>query len=204
MVAAERTAVPYLQSPASAHGRVERVFSFGARKVATAGAPKPVAYLPPWMRDADRPVPDLDEFVVASAAHLLKAQALAAIDGRRTIDEIAALVAKRYGLQRSEARGAVERILLEIFEAMEVNTRTARAAHRVTCYALTARGGSARSSARAISSTFTSVFQLRAVPALSSLFSRTAFDSFDRPTRRDNRDRSPVPASRSSRCPCAT
>ena len=43
----------------------------------------------------------------------LKAQALAAIDGRRTIDEIAVLVAKRYGLQRSEARGAVERILLE-------------------------------------------------------------------------------------------
>ena len=42
---------------------------------------------------------------------------MAAVDGRRTIDEIAAHVAKRYGLQKSEARGAVERILLEIFEA---------------------------------------------------------------------------------------
>ena len=66
-------------------------------------------------------MPDLDEFVVAAAAYLLKAQALAAIDGRRTLDEISVLVAKRYGLQRTEARGAVERILLEILEAMEVN-----------------------------------------------------------------------------------
>ena len=41
---------------------------------------------------------------------------LGAIDGKRTLDEIAMLVAKRYGLHRSEARGAVERILLEIFD----------------------------------------------------------------------------------------
>lgn len=118
---AERTAIPYLQSPASAYGRVERAFSFAARKVAPAGVPKPTAYLPPWVREPDRPVPDLDEFVVASAHHLLKAQALAAIDGRRTLEEIALLVAKRYGLQKSEALSAVERVLLEIFEAATLN-----------------------------------------------------------------------------------
>ena len=44
---------------------------------------------------------------------------LGAIDGKRTIEEIATLVAKRYGLQRSEARGAVERILLEIFDTTQ-------------------------------------------------------------------------------------
>jgi SAM-dependent methyltransferase len=117
VLAAERATVPYLHSPASAHGRVEQVWSFAARKVAQAQVSRPTAYLPPWIRDPDRPVPDLDEFVVASASHLLKAQTLAAIDGRRTLEEIAALVAKRYGIQRSEARGAVERILLEIYEA---------------------------------------------------------------------------------------
>jgi hypothetical protein len=122
IVATERATLPYLQSPASAHGRVERVFSFAARKIAAAPMPKPVSYLPPWVREPDRPVPDLDEFVVASAHHLLRAQALAAIDGKRTLEEIALLVAKRYGLQRSEARGAVERILLEIFEAMQSKT----------------------------------------------------------------------------------
>ena len=117
VLAAERAAIPYLQSPRSAHGRVERVFSFAVRKVASAGAPRPNPYLPQWVRDPHRPVPDLDEFVVASAHHLLQAEALAAIDGKRTIDEIAVLVAKRYGLQKSEARSAVERVLLDIFEA---------------------------------------------------------------------------------------
>jgi hypothetical protein len=122
VVASERASVPYLQSPSSAHGRVERVFSFAARKVGAAALPKPTSYLPAWAREADRPVPDLDEFVVASAHFLLKAQVLGAIDGKRTIDEIALLVAKRYGLQRSEARGAVERILLEIFDTTEQRT----------------------------------------------------------------------------------
>jgi uncharacterized protein YbaR (Trm112 family) len=123
VLAAERATIPYLQSPASAHGRVERAFSFSARKLSTVGAPRPVAYVPHWIREPDRPVPDLDEFVVASAAHLLKAQTLAAIDGRRTLDEISALVAKRYGLQRSEARGAVERILLEVLDAAELHDK---------------------------------------------------------------------------------
>jgi hypothetical protein len=122
VLAAERLSMPYLQSPASAHGRVERVWSFAARKVVNAALPKPTAYLPVWARDPDRAVPDFDEFVVASAHHLLLAQALAAVDGRRTIDEIAMLVAKRYGLQRSEVRAAVERVLLEIFEAAQHDT----------------------------------------------------------------------------------
>jgi hypothetical protein len=116
LLAHERAAVPYLQSPMSAHGRVEHALSFAARKIAPADVPRPNPYLPQWIQEPYRPVPDLDEFVVASAHHLLKAQALAAVDGRRTLDEISGLVAKRYGLQRSEARSAVERILLEIFE----------------------------------------------------------------------------------------
>jgi hypothetical protein len=124
---AQRDAIPYLQSPSSAHGRVERAFSFCARKVSQAGVPRPTANVPRWIREPGRPVPDLDEFVVASAAYLLKAQALAAIDGRRTLEEIAALVAKRYGLQKSEARGAVERILLEIFATAELDKTDAAA-----------------------------------------------------------------------------
>jgi hypothetical protein len=70
--------------------------------------------------DADRVVPDLDEFVAAAASHLLKGHVLAAIDGRRTVDEIAWLIARRYELQQSEARGAVQRILLELYESSSI------------------------------------------------------------------------------------
>ena len=113
----ERRRIPYLQSPASAHGRVETVLSFRARKTAEAVGAKTTPHLPAWFLEADRCIPDFDEFVVASADHLLKAQILAAIDGRRTIEEIALLVAKRYGLQKSEAKGAVQRILLDLYES---------------------------------------------------------------------------------------
>ena len=112
----ERARIPYLQSPASAHGRVESAFTFSARKVADSEARETPPYLPSWFLEPDRPIPDHDEFVVASADHLLKAQILAAIDGRRTIEEIASFVAKRYGLQRAEAKGAVQRILLDLYE----------------------------------------------------------------------------------------
>jgi hypothetical protein len=116
ILAAGRTTIPYLQSPASAHGRVERAFSFSARKTADTEIPKRSQYLPKWLLESDQPIPDLDEFVVTSADHLLKAQILAAIDGRRTLDEIALFVAKHYGLQRSEAKGAVQRILIDLYE----------------------------------------------------------------------------------------
>jgi hypothetical protein len=46
-----------------------------------------------------------------------KPRSSVAIDGRRSSAEIAQLVAKRYGLQRSEAEGAVRRVLREVYEA---------------------------------------------------------------------------------------
>jgi len=118
VVATERRAVPYLQSPASAHGRIERALAFRARKTAAAEPPNPAELLPAWLLDAARPVPDLDELVVASAHRLLQAQIFGAVDGQRSIDDIVQLVTKRYGLQRSEAEGTVRRTLLEAYEAM--------------------------------------------------------------------------------------
>ncbi len=115
--ASERKNVPYLQSPASGRGRIERALTFSATKIADAAAPERVEGHPPWLVDITRPVPDLDELVVASTQRLLQAQILAAIDGRRSIVEIAQFVAKRYGLQKSEAEGAVRRLLREIYDA---------------------------------------------------------------------------------------
>ena len=115
VISTERVRIPYLQSPASARGGVEHTFNFSARKTADTESPKRPQYLPRWLSEPQRVIPDLDEFVVAAGTYFLKAHILAAIDGKRTVDEIAALVARHYGLQKIEAKGAVLRLLLELY-----------------------------------------------------------------------------------------
>jgi N2227-like protein len=115
--ASERKKVPCLQSPASGRGLIERALTFSATKIADSAASERVERYPDWLVDITRAVPDLDELVVASTQHLLQAQILAAIDGKRSIVEIAQFVAKRYGLQKSEAEGAVRRLLREIYDS---------------------------------------------------------------------------------------
>jgi hypothetical protein len=112
VVATDRHAIPWLQSPASAVGCIVHSLSFCAVKTGEA-APAERAQDPPWLLDTRRSVPDLDELVVSATQRLVQAQILGAVDGRRSVAEIAQLVAKRYGLHTSEAEGAVRRVLLE-------------------------------------------------------------------------------------------
>lgn len=116
VLSATRRTAPYLQSPSSAHGRTENTFSFSARKVKETAKRPRFEYLPKWIVEPDRPIPEFTEFVVASSNHLLQAQVLGAIDGKRTIEEIGKLFAKQYGLPVSEATHAVMRILVDEFE----------------------------------------------------------------------------------------
>lgn len=116
LITARRHTMPYLQSPLSAHGRRENVFSFSARKIRDVAIPSQHEYVPEWIVDKDKPVPDLTDFAVISARHLLNAQVLGAIDGKRSIEEIGRLVAKQHGLLESEATHAVRRILIDQYE----------------------------------------------------------------------------------------
>ena len=92
------------------------MFPFSARKKKSVTSPPRYEYLPHWITDSAQPIPDLFEFSIASSNHLLHAQVLAAINGKRTLDEIASLVAKQYGLPKDEASNAVQRILIELYE----------------------------------------------------------------------------------------
>ncbi len=116
VVAAERQPVSYLQSPHSAHGRVEKILSFSAKKVADVDPLSAETYLPDWILDASRPVPASTETAVSSAHHMLTAQVLAAVDGKRTITQIGRLVARQYGLGKRETIHAVRRILIDAWE----------------------------------------------------------------------------------------
>ena len=113
--------LPYLKSPFSGHGRTERIFSFSARKIADVEVGAAYQFLPTWLTDTDCPMPENQAFTVTSANHLLKAQVLGAIDGQRSVDELGALVAKQYGLQVEEAVAAVQRIVIDAFEATSRN-----------------------------------------------------------------------------------
>jgi SAM-dependent methyltransferase len=120
VVETDRRAVPWFQSPASSVGCIVHVLSFCAVKSGEAAAGER-ARDRPWLLDTRLAVPDLDELVVAGAQRLVQAQILGAVDGRRSIAEIAQLVAKRYGLHASEAEGAVRRVLADCCNASDTD-----------------------------------------------------------------------------------
>lgn len=116
VTAAERSTVPYMQSPHSASGRSEKVFSFAARKLRDVSVPGPRDYLPDWVLDTSMPVPASTETAISSSHHLLKAQVFATIDGKRTVKQISRILARQYGLGKRETVNAVRRILIEAWE----------------------------------------------------------------------------------------
>jgi len=116
ILAVNHRKVPYLQSPHSAHGRVEQIVSFAAKKRFDATTPEPAPYLPDWLLDTSRPIPSSPDQVVTSSAHLLTAQVLSAIDGKRSIEAIGKLVSREYNLDVDECIHAITRILVDAYE----------------------------------------------------------------------------------------
>lgn len=116
IITSKRSSLQYLHSPLSAHGRVESVFSFHAKKIKDVVIPSKYEYLPDWVRNPDKSIPKQYEHEIDSSKHLLQAQVLGAIDGVRSIEQIGELVAKQYNLQTKEATHAVRRILLDHYE----------------------------------------------------------------------------------------
>lgn len=116
IVAVDHRTVPYLQSPHSANGRLERIVSFIARKTATVKCPPNSVRLPDWLLDVTRPVPGSAELVVESSSYLFAAQVTAAIDGKRSIQAIARMVAREYELDMEQCVHAVSRILVDAYE----------------------------------------------------------------------------------------
>ena len=112
----QRKELQYLHSPHSSHGRMENVFSFSARKKFDSVVAKPHIYLPDWITNDTRAIPQLNELMAASSKHLLQAQVLAAIDGVRCIREIGELLAKQYDMSEENASAAVRQILIDNYK----------------------------------------------------------------------------------------
>ena len=116
ILASERRTIPYLQSPHSAHGRTEEVLSFSAVKTHSVDAEEKKPYIPAWVLNTSRAVPSSTETEICSSNYVLKAQVLALVDGKRTINQIARMVARQYGLGLPETIHAVKHILIDLWE----------------------------------------------------------------------------------------
>ena len=116
IVKTDRKQVKYMQSPYSAHGRVENIFSFSAKKKFDSIPAKPFKYLPDWITDRTHAIPQSNGLTAISSKHLLQAQVLSAIDGVRSINTIGKLLAKQYGMSEESACAAVRQILIDNYQ----------------------------------------------------------------------------------------
>ena len=111
-----RKKIPYMCSPASAHGRRELVTAFVAKKESEVKVSKPTSWMPAWLVDHSLPVPISTDIVAATQTHTIYAGILSLVDGNRSLQTLAVEVAARYGLQPAEAEVSLAKMLKKIFE----------------------------------------------------------------------------------------
>jgi SAM-dependent methyltransferase len=111
----ERT-IPYMCSPASRHGRQERVVALSAAKRKRVAAPPRHSALPDWLVRSNQPVPLLDGFRTQAATTQIYGFLMGLIDGQRSIDEMAALMAQRGLMTAVEAAPAIRGFLIRMYD----------------------------------------------------------------------------------------
>ncbi len=112
----EEGKMPYMQSPASRHGRVERVITFHARKQKKIAKPKRYHALPDWIVKGDTAVPLLSSFQMQAMATRIHAFIMALIDGKRSVKEMALVLEQQRLMPREEAEPAIRAFLTKMYE----------------------------------------------------------------------------------------
>ncbi len=103
--------IPYLQSPYNAGYRMERVWSWTAKKIADVQAISSPQVLPPWLLDGAQPIPKAEYFQRFAYTHRVYAQLTSEVDGRTSISKIAKKFARQNKMEDSEA----QRLVFEFF-----------------------------------------------------------------------------------------
>ena len=107
---------PYLQSPASRHGRIESVVTWSVRKEQEAVMPDTGTVIPKWIENPDLPVPLLPEFSSRVLAMRVYAYVASLIDGQRSLQDIAKVLVEERLMTPEEAAPAVRGFLLRLHE----------------------------------------------------------------------------------------
>lgn len=97
--------IPYLQSNFDAHRRYETVSmgSWDKTGEPTIAAPTPIDDRAAWLQNTKLPIPALQVFQSSSATHAVMALVLSLVDGRKSLSEIASVIATEHGMTSEDA-----------------------------------------------------------------------------------------------------
>jgi hypothetical protein len=108
--------IPYMCSPASRHGRQERVFSFSAYKERGVDAPPRHRALPDWIVTGKEPVPLSQAFRSQAMTTQIYSFMMSLIDGKRSIQDMAVILEKQKLMTRAEAEPAIRSFLTKMYD----------------------------------------------------------------------------------------
>ena len=108
--------IPYMCSPASRHGRREKVFSFSAYKERTVGEVPRHRALPDWIVTGKEPVPLAQSFRTQAMTTQIYSFIMSLIDGKRSIEDMASVLAKQKLMSKEEAVPAIRSFLTKMYD----------------------------------------------------------------------------------------
>jgi len=108
--------IPYMCSPASRHGRRERVFTFSTYKERDANRPERHKALPDWIVTGDDPVPATPSFRQQAMTTQIYAFIMSLIDGKRSIMDMAAVLEQQRLMSKEEAIPAIRSFLTKMYD----------------------------------------------------------------------------------------
>ena len=111
IVKVESRDLPYLKCPESSHSRVERISVVVARKIKDVVQPKEYRYLPDWITNSTLSIPIHPTIQGSLVQHKVYLDILVHVDGKRNMQQVAALFGRTYGLKPEEALAPVRSFL---------------------------------------------------------------------------------------------
>lgn len=108
--------IPYMCSPASRHGRQEKVFSFSAAKERDVEGPERHRALPDWIVTGKESVPLTHSFRTQAMTTQIYSFIMSLIDGKRSIDDMSGILEKQQLMTRDEAVPAIRSFLTKMYD----------------------------------------------------------------------------------------
>ena len=108
--------IPYMSSPASRHGRQERVFSFSAYKERDVEKPDRHVALPDWIVTGKEPVPLTPSFRQQAMTTQIYSFIMSLIDGKRSIKDMAVILEKQKLMSKEEAEPAIRSFMTKMYD----------------------------------------------------------------------------------------